>query len=71
VEYFKEKKILYKIIPGGYINGESLPHHHQEKKSSGAIEHIKCGHIWIPRVYPIPDSCPKCKEYLGVRRVDT
>lgn len=35
VAYFKEKKILFKIIPGGYINGASLPDDAEEK--SGGV----------------------------------
>ena len=64
VEYFKEKKILYKIIPHRYIDGDSLPTHHLEKKSAAQLKCRNCGHIWKPRISH-PLACPDCSNYFG------
>lgn len=64
VEYFKEKKILYKIIPRRYINGDSLPTHHQRNNSVEDLKCKNCGHIWTPRKRN-PLACPDCSKYFG------
>lgn len=66
VQYFKEKKIVYKIIPCRYIDGDSLPIHPQEKNLQEQLECENCNHNWISRkAHPL--SCPKCKKYFGYR----
>lgn len=58
VSLFKEKKIIYKIIPRRYINGDSLPSVVVKNKKN--LRCKICGHTWDNRV-PYPVKCQQCQ----------
>ncbi len=70
IDCFLEKKILYKMVPRRYIDGDSLPSHHQEKNQKQKLRCRFCGHEFKPKVQH-PLSCSMCKNYFGYDVVNT
>ncbi len=63
IDKFQEKKILYKMVPRRYIDGDSLPHSSSEKNVRTNKECQICGHTWKSRVLN-PKLCPSCKHMI-------